>query len=438
MNLPWNADQVLAFAPDSGSAKAGRGLADVRHWSGLGGSERAVWGECQGSAKLPYQAQVDLSEPAFKCTCPSRKFPCKHGLGLLLLRETKPAAFPLAEPPAWVAHWVSSREGRATEKKKRDEEPSAVDAEAQAQRAANRKAKVSAGLDDLEIWIHDLISQGIASLSGKPLSFWDSRAGRLVDAQAPGIARLVREFGNIAASGEGWPERLLERLGTLSLIVNAWRRIDGLPPDVQADVRRLIGFTSEPDASSSIQDKWFVLGRAVEQQDRIRVQRTWLWGAESGRDALALEFSVGDTAPDASLAPGTTFKGAADFYPGAPPARASFRAREKGETFAEIPHSGSITTASVTYRESLAHRPWIERFPIRLRDVVPVREGVRWLLRDAEGFELAMAAGGDRGWIVAAASGGRPISVFGEWDGTALLPLSLSADARFVSLEQLQ
>jgi uncharacterized Zn finger protein len=25
---------------------------------------------------------VDLSGPAFRCTCPSRKFPCKHGLAL--------------------------------------------------------------------------------------------------------------------------------------------------------------------------------------------------------------------------------------------------------------------------------------------------------------------------------------------------------------------
>ncbi len=42
-------------------------------------------GLCQGSGRQPYQARVDLAEPAFKCSCPSRKFPCKHGLALLLL-----------------------------------------------------------------------------------------------------------------------------------------------------------------------------------------------------------------------------------------------------------------------------------------------------------------------------------------------------------------
>nr|WP_279163542.1 SWIM zinc finger family protein [Rhodococcus erythropolis] len=27
---------------------------------------------------------VDLRGPAYKCSCPSRKFPCKHALGLLV------------------------------------------------------------------------------------------------------------------------------------------------------------------------------------------------------------------------------------------------------------------------------------------------------------------------------------------------------------------
>jgi len=44
-----------------------------------------------------------LSEPAFKCSCPSRKFPCKHGLGLLLLYASDQAAFNVAEP-ARVGH----------------------------------------------------------------------------------------------------------------------------------------------------------------------------------------------------------------------------------------------------------------------------------------------------------------------------------------------
>ncbi len=34
--------------------------------------EAAVCGLCQGSGKNPYQTQIDLIGPAFRCSCPSR------------------------------------------------------------------------------------------------------------------------------------------------------------------------------------------------------------------------------------------------------------------------------------------------------------------------------------------------------------------------------
>src|SRR4051794_6572598 len=85
MTTTWTSEQIMALAPDPGSAKAGKDLGNARKWKTLGRDDRAAWGECQGSGANPYQTQIDLSEPAFRCSCPSRKFPCKHGLGLFLI-----------------------------------------------------------------------------------------------------------------------------------------------------------------------------------------------------------------------------------------------------------------------------------------------------------------------------------------------------------------
>src|SRR4029453_19602287 len=117
------ADQILALAPDSASAKAGQGLASPRKWVALGWSERAAWGECQGSAREPYRTQIDLDEPAFRCSCPSRKFPCKHGLGLFLLLASEPSAFDQGAPPPWVAEWLNRRDQSASP---RDPKPAAT------------------------------------------------------------------------------------------------------------------------------------------------------------------------------------------------------------------------------------------------------------------------------------------------------------------------
>ena len=73
------------LAPDDASIKAALKLARPGPWSETGSTDTLVWGKCQGSGKTPYQVSVDLTGPAVKCSCPSRKFPCKHGLALLLL-----------------------------------------------------------------------------------------------------------------------------------------------------------------------------------------------------------------------------------------------------------------------------------------------------------------------------------------------------------------
>ncbi len=84
--MDWSAETIEALAPDAASVTAARKLARPAPWSATGCDERALWGLCKGSGSTPYQTQVDLSEPAFKCSCPSRKFPCKHALALMLLR----------------------------------------------------------------------------------------------------------------------------------------------------------------------------------------------------------------------------------------------------------------------------------------------------------------------------------------------------------------
>lgn len=82
MTAPWTEEQVSALAPDASSLSAARKLAG--RWHGAGYHDTALWGLCKGSGAKPYQTIVDLAGPAYKCSCPSRKFPCKHALSLLL------------------------------------------------------------------------------------------------------------------------------------------------------------------------------------------------------------------------------------------------------------------------------------------------------------------------------------------------------------------
>jgi uncharacterized Zn finger protein len=100
-------EQVLALAPDASAAAAGKKLGTPAPWQNLGGNDDAYWGECKGSAL--YQVRVSRADLAARCTCPSRKVPCKHVLGLLVLAVTMPRALIATQPPEWVMEWLVRR-----------------------------------------------------------------------------------------------------------------------------------------------------------------------------------------------------------------------------------------------------------------------------------------------------------------------------------------
>jgi hypothetical protein len=463
MNPTWTTEQILALAPDASSAKDGQGLATLQQWSNLGKSEQALWGEYQGTASKPYQAQIDLIETGFKCTCPSRKFPCKHGLGLFLLVVSQPEAFTENTPPDWVRAWINDRHQK---KVKKAESGQVADPTAQAKRAAQREEKVTAGIQELERWLQDLVRQGLAVVQTQPYSYWDAVAARMVDAQAPGLARQLREMAGIPHSGVGWPERLLERLGKIHLLLQGFQRLETLPPATQADIRTSIGWTPKEEFSSSspvsdgdvsdsgrnvsqqgtsatpqefarrlTADRWLVLGQRVEEQDNLRTQRTWLQGQHTGKAALVLNYAYGNQPLDTSLIPGTAIEAELGFFESAYPLRSLIKVRHAPPTpLVEMPGEELIATALSNYATALACHPWIEQFPLSLQAILPLRYNNGWAVRDSAGYLLPITPRFEQGWQLLALSGGHPINVFGEWNGKEFLPLSALAGDNFIVL----
>jgi hypothetical protein len=438
MSLHWTSDQILALAPDASAAKDGRKLASPARWANLGRDDRSAWGECKGSAKVPYQSQIDLSGPAFKCTCPSRKFPCKHTLALFLLLVDQAPAFARTTPPTWVTDWLAARARAAEKRAQKEAHEAAPDPAAQAKRAVQRQAKVEAGLQELSLWLGDLMRGGLAALQGQAYDSWDGMARRLEDAQAPGLARRVRHLAGIPASGANWPERLLDHLSRLHLLIEGFSRIDSLSPAIRADIRFAIGWTQNQDdllAGAGLRDRWLVLGQRTEEEDRLMARRTWLWGQERAQPALDLQYIYAGQARETSLVPGICTEAELVFYPGAFPLRAVIKARSGTPTLLDsLPGHASIRIALETVSAALAQNPWLEQFPISLRTAIPIQRNDGWSIYDHSGARLPVAPGFERGWSLLALSGGHPIGVFGEWDGQHLLPLSAWADGRFVRL----
>jgi SWIM zinc finger len=427
--LALTVEQILALAPDPAAAHAAGKLASSRVWTRLGSSDAAIWGECQGSAL--YQVRVAKSDLDSKCSCPSRKFPCKHALGLLLRSVAQP--IPAAEEPPWVRDWLEKRPVREKTRK----EGAAPDPEAQAKRAEKRLERVRGGLEMLDLWAQDLVRDGIASLEERPPAFFAQMAARLVDAQATGLARRVRRIGFLAGSDPGWPRAVLEELGLVALASHAFRRLDDLDAPLRADLRQLVGFSLDKDevvaAGDRVEDEWVVVGQIVTEDERFRSQRTWLRGLRSGRYALVLQFAPGAAPFEETLLPGSTVAATLAFWPGAFPQRALIHERRDAQQtpvqrlpgFEDV--AGFLDSAAAAY----SRQPFLERLCCTVRGVMPFCEE-KHFVRDQRGATLPLA--GFDNWMLLAVSGGRPVDIAGEWNGRVLFPLAVAAEGTFHAL----
>lgn len=431
MAARWTVDQVLRLAPDAASATAARRLARAGTWSDLGSTESLVWGRCQGSAKDAYQVTVDLAEPGFRCSCPSRKLPCKHGLALLLLWAAADGA--VADAGA-AAEWAT-RPG-ATGARPAADRP-APDPEARARRVAERVATMSAGIDDFERWLLDVARQGLAETRRQPFAFWDAAAARLVDAQLPGLAERVRIASAVVHGGDDWPERLLAELGRWWLAVRAWRRRDELPPDLLADLRVVLGWSRRSDELAEedrVADRWLVVGRRLGGDDRLQSQRTWLAGEATGEVVVVLDFAAAGASLPVAQVVGTVVDAVLALHPGARPRRAVFTGdpRAAGARGA-VPGAATVDANLAAVAGVLAANPWAQRFPVALAGAVASVDGGDAWVADGAGRRLPLDPAADP-WPLLAVTGGHPADLFGEWEDGRLHPASVVAGGELVAL----
>ncbi len=441
----WTVEQVAAVAPSPQSIAAAEPLAAAARWSALGVDERAVWGRCRGSGAEPYDTTVDHVGVAWRCTCPSRKLPCKHALALLLLWVR--GGVPPSAAPQSVVTWISGRDrrsgaeaatsgsadegGAASGGSAGDEvddttgTPEPIDRDDLDRSRDERVARMMEGLIELDRWLEDRMRTGLADPALARYTTWDQLAARLVDARAGALANRVRRLAGLVGASPDWHADVLAELGLLHLIARAGRRLPDLPgtlPDAVAtasgwQVRQVDVLAGVPDT-----DGWFVAGRSDVREDRIEVRRWWLRGTTSGRWAMLLSFAAYRQSLDDSLDVGTVVHADLHRYPGG-----SLRALA-GRRYADplpftAPETVTVADACDAIGIAVAAQPWLERYPATIRASPSVIDG-RWVLTDETG---SLPVVGDQRSLamVVAASAGEPVATTIEWSPWGVQPLTV-------------
>jgi hypothetical protein len=413
--MALNEQDVIALAPDAASVAAGKKLATTGKWLSLNVHNSALWGECQGSGKNPYYTLIDRQNLAFKCSCPSRKFPCKHGLGLLLLFARESSAFtPTGELRTDVSDWLNQRQNRAAKQEEKQKAP--ADPEKQQKRMQLRERKVAGGVEELRLWIKDLVRQGIDGIPQNIGRFSQAITARMIDAQAPGLASELRRLQHLRYFGNNWQQPFLQILANLYLLTEAYQLADKLPEDVQQEVRTRIGWPISKEEvlkQPEVEDTWLVVSRQTEQDDRLTVERNWLWGKNTNRAALILNFYGPGQVPEQILQENTAFKSGLSFYPG----KANYRAlpHSAGELTPEFVPENGLTISEVQdhYTRHLTEFPLVTELPCVLGSVRILPSEGAFTLADADHHSLAVLNEESFGWEVLSVTGGDKFTAFG-------------------------
>lgn len=412
-------ETVAALAPDQASLKAASKLMKSAKWPVLlfDDPSHLVWGECQGSGANPYRVVFDVSDQGYKCTCPSRKFPCKHALALMWLYAETPQEFGAGDVPEWVTDWLGRRrksggaaakttatsgEGkslslaRAAEPEKADDPKTIARREAaQKKRAEDTEAAIHTAMDELEIWIEDQLRTGLGPLLKDLNTRCRAIAARMVDGKAGALAGRIDEIPGrvLALPGEERLDALVGQLSKLVILARAFRADPNAP-----DLRRAIA-TSEtreavlnnPDALR-VKSRWEVAGERITtgRNDMIS-QATWLLNLEAGpRFALLLDyFPVSVGRRTGAFASGDQFEAELVFYPGRAPLRALIDERQTC-TRLDWPTADPIPLADAARFET--NMPWGEVAPVLLPAgrVALTTKGRAWWRASDGGLTLPM------------------------------------------------
>ncbi len=397
MNL--SLEHIEQLAPKPSTFKAGNKLSSSAHWQLRAKSERSIWGEIKGSGSKPYHVQIDTVNFASKCSCPSRQFPCKHAIAILLLYAKEADSFQAIEEPKLVSDWLDKRQSRAKkieqEEKELTEEELQKKQDGKAKRDGARTKFVDSGVEELSLWLKDMIRLGILNLPAKDASFFEQVASRMVDAKAPGLAGWVKGFNKLNyTDASKWQEQALELIAKLYLLLQAYEQSQQLDSATQLTIKSLLGWTfktkdlASDENTKTQKDHWLVLGSTTEVMDEtLTTHRTWLHGLKSNQSAIILAFETKfSEAALLNLVNGSIVEAELAFYPSINPHRA-FVKRQKmlHDQMEDTPIFYSNWLAQHDAKlKYLQTNPWSNNRTYLMRNIRFVEYNGNWVICDED------------------------------------------------------
>lgn len=215
---------IVQFAGNASAAQTGRGEAGSFISLEKDGDESIMWGRIAGSSGETYLVSVDFTDkekPVGRCTCASRKRPCKHTIGLLWAK---------AQDFGFVTAPLPDSLAEAREKDKAKLEKAAKPVVITKAKAASEAKKAASQLEGLELGEKILRNIGIAGftmLTETARAGFEAQIKELGNYYIPGVQAGFKELIDLIKSGQADEEKdfstAVDQCGYLSSLLKKAR-----------------------------------------------------------------------------------------------------------------------------------------------------------------------------------------------------------------------
>ncbi len=285
-------------------------------WIDSGWTAPWLWGIVRTKGSLVYRVVINNVSRTSECTCSGREQPCVHAIALLQGWHEQHLSAAKDKPlPDWIPEQIVQRKN-----KKIPNPPKSTRLITEA-----RINEMEKGYAFLEKWLSDFTRMGWKSALETSPNTLEDAAARLVNDRLPGPARLVRALqptpgGNISIT------TIRRTLARLFLAARGFRHRVDLTADEWANLLIFSGITIRKDAlkgGPSVEDSWHVLHREEKEVETDLLSRqTWLFGMQSDRYAVIIDYAWKKAPLPPPLHPGGAWNGTCYFYPGGGQVRA--------------------------------------------------------------------------------------------------------------------
>ena len=196
-------EKILAMSPNASAVANAKKICSSGAFVKLAHSSDDTFymGECKGSGKSNYIVSadfVDEENPVIRCTCPSRQFPCKHGLALLFeIADEK--TFEECEIPEDILAKREKKE-KAKAKKESAEKTEGTEKEKKAPSKVSKAARTKKinkqieGLDLIKKITSQLLKVGLSTMGTVSLKEYKDIVKQLGDYYLPGPQVLFQRL----------------------------------------------------------------------------------------------------------------------------------------------------------------------------------------------------------------------------------------------------